>query len=188
VEDATQTRPTPDPGRTEIVPEGMGRFTRIAAVVFVLCTVAFWIFAFSPQAREMFQAPDQIVDESYAQAIESRCAVAVEEMAILPSSVSVGSPEERGVVVEQANVVLQRMREDLGAIPATSGDDRELVTKWLGDWDFYLQDRVAHAEKLQRGEDGRFLNTERDGIFIAERMSGFARRNSIRSCLPPGDL
>jgi len=178
----------PDPGRTEIVPEGMGTYTRIAAVIFVICTVAFWMFAFSPKAREMFQAPDGIGDENYVLAIETRCSVTVAEMEALPSSRSAGSPEERGAIVTQANTALQRMRDDLGVLPGGSDDDRELVGKWLDDWDFYLEDRVEHADKLLRGEDGRFLNTERDDIFIAERMSGFARRNSIRSCLPPGDL
>ncbi len=179
----------PDPGRTEHVPEGtMSVFTRIAAVVFIVGAIAFWAFAFSPQARERFQAPDQITDEVYVAAIETRCSVAVAEMEALPSSRTAESPEARGLIVEQANASLERMRSDLAGLPGGSDDDRELVGKWLDDWDFYIQDRVAHAEKLANGDTGRFLNTERDGIFIAERMSGFARRNNIRSCLPPGDL
>ena len=178
----------PDPGRTEIVPEGMGKWSRIAAVLFVAACVAFWIFAFSPAARNMFTAPDEITDVTYVAAIETRCSVTVAEMAALPSSRSAETPQERGEIVELANAALQRMRDDLAALPSGSSDDLELTELWLADWDFYLEDRVAHANKLLAGEDGRFLNTERDGIFIAERMSGFARRNEIRSCLPPGDL
>lgn len=183
----------PDPGRTEHMGEGMSTLTRILAVIFILCTVAFWIFAFSPKAREMFQAPDKIEDVAYSAAIASRCDVAVAEMAALPSSRSAGTPQERGLIVEQANASLQRMADDLAALPGGDTADRELVGKWLDDWDFYLEDRAAHAEKLANGDTGRFLNTERDGIFIAERMSGFARRNFSRTpdpagCLPPGDL
>ncbi len=183
----------PDPGRTEHMGEGMSTFTRIAAVVFILGAIAFWAFAFSPQARERFQAPDKIEDPAYAASILARCDVAVAEMDLLPSSISVGTPQERGLIVEQANATLQAMRDDLAALPGGNATDRELIGKWLNDWDFYIADRVAHAEKLASGDTGRFLNTERDGIFIAERMSGFARRNFSRTpdpagCLPPGDL
>jgi len=113
-------RTQPDPGRTEYIPEGMGKWSRFAAIVFVIIAVGFWLFVFSPFARD--------------------------------------------------------------------NKDQELIERWLEDWDFYLADRVAHADKLRNGDDSRFLNTERDGIFIAERMSGFARVNEFRSCLPPGDL
>ena len=51
-----------------------------------------------------------------------------------------------------------------------------------------MEDRVTHAERLRQGEDARFLNTEADGIFIAERMNGFARVNNMDSCQVPGDL
>lgn len=181
-------RTKPDPGRTEYIPEGMGKWSRIAAIIFATFAVCFWIFAFSPLARSYFQAPDQIEDETYVLAIESRCAVAVAEMEALPSIRSAVSPEDRAVNLDKANDALQQMRGDLSALAGGTNKDQELVNRWLQDWDFYLEDRLAHADKLRSGDDGRFLNTERDGIFIAERMSGFARVNEIRSCLPPGDL
>ncbi len=178
----------PGAGRIEHVPEGMGTGTRIAAIVFMLGALAFWLFAFSPYARERFQAPDQIEDATFVIAIERRCAVAVAEMQALPSSQSVDTPRERGLLVEEANASLVRMRDDLAALPGGTEADQELISQWLGDWDFYLADRDAHSRKLLAGEDSRFLTSEVNGVFISERMSGFARRNDIRSCLPPGDL
>ena len=60
-----EERTLPDPGRTEIVPEGMGKKSRFAAISFVIVAVGFWLFIFSPFARNIFQAPDQIEDETY---------------------------------------------------------------------------------------------------------------------------
>ncbi len=184
--DAERTQP--DPGRTEYIPEGMGAWSRAAAIVFVIIAVGFWLFVFSPFARDIFQAPDQIEDEAYVADIEVRCAEALATMDALPSIRSATGPEDRAVNLDQANAALQEMRDDLATLPGGTEKDRELIERWLQDWDFYLADRVAHADKLRNGDDSRFLNTERDGIFIAERMSGFARVNEFRSCLPPGDL
>lgn len=183
-----EERTLPDPGRTEIVPEGMGKKSRFAAISFVIVAVGFWLFIFSPFARNIFQAPDQIEDETYVADIEVRCAATVAVMDALPSIRSAEGPEERAVNLDQANSALQVMREDLAVLDGGTDKDRELVGRWLQDWDIYLADRVVHADRLRNGEDVQFLNTEVDGIFIAERMSGFARVNEFRSCLPPGDL
>lgn len=178
----------PDPGRTESVPEGMGTATRIAATIFVVLSVVFWLFAFSPWARDIFQAPDQIEDEMYNAAIENRCAQMVAELETFPSVRSATGPDDRADNIERVNESLQRMRRDLAALEGGTSDDHALILRWLDDWDFYIEDRVTHVERLRTEGDVRFLNTERDGIFIAERMNGFARVNEIRSCLPPGDL
>ena len=178
----------PDPGRTEVVPAGMGTKTRIAAIAFIVITAAFWMFAFSPWARDIFQAPDQIEDEQYRLSLEARCAVMVAELETFPSARSAESPDERADNVDLVNGALVRMRNDLAELPGGTPDDRGLIVRWLDDWDFYIEDRVNHSARLRTEGDVRFLNTERDGIFIAERMNGFARVNEIRSCLPPGDL
>ncbi len=182
----------PDQKRAEDIleplPEGMGRITRIFAVVFILGAIAFWIFAFSPWARQIFQAPDQIADEVYVADIEATCAATVAELDALPTPRSADGPESRANIVENSNVALVRMRTALAELEGGTAADRNLVMRWLLDWDILIGDRMTHVQRLRTEGDVRFLNTERDGIFIAERMSGFARVNEFRSCLPPGDL
>jgi len=178
----------PEPGRLEEIPEGVSKRTRVFAVTFVVLSAAFWVFAFSPWARDIFQAPDQIEDEDYVSTIEFTCARALDEIDTFPTPRSATGPADRSNLVEDTNSVLQQMRADLAALDGGTDADRELIIRWLDDWDFYLEDRVDHVERLRTEGDVRFLNTERDGIFIAERISGFARVNEIRSCLPPGDL
>ena len=59
------TEMQPDPGRTEVIPFGASKFPRIAAGVFIVFAVGFWIFAFSPLARGLFQAVDLSEDECF---------------------------------------------------------------------------------------------------------------------------
>ena len=179
---------SPGPGRLEQIPEGMSKRTRVLAVIFIVLSAAFWAFAFSPWARAIFQAPDQIEDEDYVAVIEFTCARTLDKIDALPSPRSATGPEDRANLVESSNNLLHRMQADLATLDGGTKADRELVIRWLDDWDFYLEDRIDHVERLRTEGDVRFLNTERDGIFIAERMSGFARVNEMRSCLPLGDL
>lgn len=178
----------PDPGRTEMIPEGSSKLPRIAAIAFVVFAAGFWIFAFSPIARGLFQAVDQLADEGLVTQIEARCVAALDELDSLPSIRSAESPQERAVNVDLANDALFAMTDDIAAFGTAFEDDARLIGLWLSDWEIYMADRVVHADRLRNGEDPRFLNTEADGIFIAERMNGFARVNNMDSCQVPGDL
>ena len=178
---------------TDPAPERMGAITRGLAVIFILGAALFWIWAFSPLARERFQAPDEIMDPAFVVDIVTTCDAAYAELDALPSPRSATDPENRANIVEDSNVVLVNMRNNIAALEGGLPEDRALITLWLADWDILIDDRMTHVERLRTEGDVRFLNTEADGIFIAERMSGFARRNFARqpelaACLPPGDL
>lgn len=178
----------PDPGRTEFIPEGASKFPRIAAGIFILFAIGFWIFAFSPLARGLFQAVDQLEDEGLVVQIEARCVQALDELDALPSIRSAETPQERAGNLELANAALISMTDDIQALGTAFENDGRLIRLWLGDWQIYMTDRVTHVDRLNEGQDVRFLNTEADGIFIAERMNGFARVNNMDSCQVPGDL
>lgn len=178
----------PDPGRTELIPFGASRFTRVAAMIFIAFAICFWIFAFSPFARNIFQAVDQIEDEGLVVEIEARCVQALDELDALPSIRSAEDPEERAANLDRANAALFNMTDEIRALGTAFEEDGRLIGLWLGDWDIYMNDRLVHADRLREGEDVRFLNTTQDGIFIAERMNGFARVNNMDSCQVPGDL
>ena len=178
----------PDPGRTELIPEGSSKLPRLAAIAFVVFAAGFWIFAFSPIARGLFQAVDQLEDEGLVTQIEARCVTALDELDALPSIRSAETPQERAGNLDLANAALFQMTGDIAALGTAFEDDGRLIGRWLGDWDVYMADRVTHADRLRAGEDVRFLNTEADGVFIAERMNGFARVNNMDACQVPGDL
>ena len=172
----------------EPLPEGMGTTTRILAIIFIFGAIAFWIFAFSPWARDIFQAPDQIADEAFVARIESTCAASVARLDALPSPRSADGPIERADIVEDSNVILTQLTDELAVLDGGTTDDQRLISLWLQDWEVLITDRENHVDRLRTEGDVRFLNTIVDDIFVAERMNGFARVNDILSCAPPGDL
>ena len=172
----------------EEIPEGMGRTTRVLATIFVVACVLFWIFAFSPWARDIFTAPDQLEDEAYVADLDARCARTVATFDELPPPRRAETPAERADLLVVANGELRTLVDDLGSVAGGTADDRALVGRWLEDWEIYLADRARHVERLRREGDVAFLNTEENGVFIAERMSGFVRVNDIDNCALPGDL
>ena len=84
--------------------------------------------------------------------------------------------------------VLHDMTEEISSLAGGTADDRRLVGLWLDDWEIFLGDRSSHAQRLLSEGDVRFLTTEENGVFINERMNGFARVNNLDSCETPGDL
>ena len=68
---------------------------RALAGLFALVCIAFWIFAFSPWARDIFTAPDQLEDESYGAALDVLCEDAQTSIDALPSARSAASSPPR---------------------------------------------------------------------------------------------
>lgn len=179
----------PDMGRVEEMPEGrMSTTTRFLATAFVVVSVAFWIFAFSPWARDLFTAPDQLEDEALVAAIDDVCAAARTDLFELPPARTATTPAERAEILVAANETLRQMRADLAMLPVDTPEDRRLVNLWLDDWDIYLGDRDTHINRLLTEGDVRFFNTVDNGVFIHERMDGFARVNNMDNCETPGDV
>ena len=162
--------------------------TRILAGLFAVACIAFWMFAFSPWARDIFTAPDQLEDEGYAASVDALCADAQAAIDDLPSARSATTPSGRVSAVAAGTATLDRLVQDVAALDGGTSNDRRLVGLWLDDWDIYLADRSRHAERLQSEGDVRFLNTEDNGVFIAQRMDGFSRVNEIDNCVLPGDI
>jgi len=176
-------------GRVEPAPEGkMGTTKRVIVVLFVAACTAFWVFAFSPWAREMFQAPDQLEDDTTVAALISHCADAAELLDDLPPASQIATPADRAVVLIEANEILGAMRNDLATVPTSNEEDARLVRLWLADWDIYLGDRDEHVNRLNTEGDVRFFNSIDNGVFIHERMDGFARVNDLGPCETPGDI
>lgn len=175
-------------GRVEPVPGRMGMRTRVLAAGFIAVCAAFWIFAFSPFARDIFSAPDEIEDDSYAESIQTICGRSQSEIASLPLAQTEESLTSRAATITSATDELEGMVDNLRTLAGGNVEDRELVDRWLDDWDIYIQDRRTHVERLGDEGDVRFLNSEVNGIFISERMDGFARRNDLETCETPGDI
>jgi len=180
--------------RLEDVPGRSGTFTRVLATLFVVCAIAFWLFAFSPWARDIFQAPDQIADETYVSALDGRCAAARSLLLELPLAQNATSPVERASALSEANDILTEMANDLAGIDGGTDNDRRLVGLWLEDWDIYQlrnpRRRISRSlrsllELLRnsavRVGEANLRNAKRSPSQISGSGSMFRPRSSRRS-------
>ncbi len=160
---------------------------RLALGLLVGLLVAMWFYAFFLAASGN---PDRMEDRSWPEAAEARCTEADELLSGLRPAAETPTPAARGDDLDAATDILDRMLADLKRLDGGTHDDRILLTHWFSDWDTYLADRRAHAERLRTEGDVRPLMSALPGGTgsVLERMNGFARVNDMEGCLDPGDL
>ena len=66
--------------------------------------------------------------------------------------------------------------------------DGAIVDAWLRDWDRYIQDRRSYRDKLQTGNDAKFVLTSDTGVIYTKSMDNLATVNDMPSCATPGDV
>ena len=162
------------------------RPSRLILVTVVAGLIGMWFYAFllAPSGN-----PDRMEDRTWPTSAERRCAEARDAIDALPPARDSGSPLERSDHLEEGTEILETMVSDLGSLPGGSAGDRDLVARWLEDWEVYLSDRQAHVERQRSEGDVRpLLSALPDGSSMLERMNGFARVNDMESCLDPGDF
>jgi len=153
----------------------------------VVAMGALWVYAFflAPAGN-----PDRLEDRAWANDAEARCVQARDEIALLPTAASAPDPATRADDLDEATTVVRSMVDDLAVLGGGTADDRHLVALWLADWEVYVADRLAHAERLRNEGDVKPLLTALTSGTgsVLERMNGFARVNDMEACLDPGDM
>ena len=133
------------------------------------------------------QNPDRLEDREWVADAETRCAEARDDMDRLPQARNAVDMADRADQIEASTAVLAAMTADLAA-SAPDGDDGELVGLWLGSWEVYLGDRLAHADALRAGEDRQFRVSVERGEGVDALLDAFADRNRMPSCGDPLDI
>ncbi|WP_419847081.1 hypothetical protein [Candidatus Poriferisocius sp.] len=131
--------------------------------------------------------PDRLQDREWVADAEVRCAEARDDLDQLPAARDAVDLADRADQIEASTAVLADMTTDLAA-SAPEGDDGELVGLWLGSWETYLNDRLAHAEALRGGEDRQFRVSVERGEGVDALLDAFADRNRMPSCGDPLDI
>ncbi len=152
----------------------------------VLGLFAFWAWAFSPWTTRGH--PDRLDSDEYSVSAAAICEN------VFPDGEwergrneipSVATPEERSVLVRTSNVELRRLfggLQDLIVNQDLTFEDSRLISRWLGDWDSYIQDRAAWADLLSTGADEPLAITAVDGARSTDRINTFASINRMRAC------
>ena len=161
---------------------------RIVSAVLLLGVIAFWVWAFSPLAPRGH--PDELDDPAFAEAAEIRCAAAVDQVATeVPAANEATSTDNRADQIDASTAIFEEMLVDLAALaPAAGTSDREIVDRWLADWQIYIGDRYRYAERFRDGIDDRFEVTAVDEGQVTDPIDAFALANRMPSCASPQDV
>ncbi len=164
-----------------------GKVARVIGVAVVVLFALFWIGATVWFFGD--ENPDRLQDRNWVEGAEARCASARDALDRLPAARDAVDMADRAEQITASTAVLADMVADLRA-SVPPGDDGELVNLWLGSWEVYLGDRLAHADALQAGEDRQFrvsVDPERnEGVDAL--LDAFAGRNHMPSCGDPLDI
>lgn len=131
--------------------------------------------------------PDRLQDREWVADAEVRCAEARDDLDRLPAARDAVDLADRADQIEASTAVLADMTADLAA-STPGGDDGDLLELWLGSWETYLDDRLAHAEALRGGEDRQFRVSVERGEGVDALLDAFADRNRMPSCGDPLDI
>lgn len=180
----TETESAPDARA-----DGAGKpsIWRIPIIAVILAFAAFWIWALFFASKE---SVNKIGDRAWAERAEEICAAAEEQRLALASNVEF-DPADRAMldahaeVVDQATDIVERMLDDVVAVPPSDDKGRELVPLWEADYRVFLEDRREYTARLRDGNTGPFTETAVDGIPISDKVAQFAGDNEMPSCAPP---
>jgi hypothetical protein len=132
-------------------------------------------------------------DRAWVARQEMRCQKAIDEIDTFAAAeviVTMKSSEQRAVLVQRANPIVDRLVADMVADPVTGSErDRAFVSLWLADYRTYSTNRHAYADKLTAGADTAFAGaTDDKGKPITDKIDQFARVNNMDACQVPGDV
>lgn len=173
-------------------PSERSRPLRTLALVAIVSFVGLWGYVLYLAFFEGRQPPaDRLDDPAFAVAAEERCDDALSQVDELPSATSTATPQERAVVLDEANEIYDSMLGDLEGLThlVTDSDERERTEAWLADWRIFLGDREDFADRLSEGTDSRMLVSEKEGEgrHITGWVDEFALANKMDSCISASD-
>jgi len=192
--EATGTETRPEPEALPMAPK-YNWLVRIVLTLVCATLVAMWVFYF-------FFASDtgvyEIQDASWRQQASPICVAAQAERAELADIeggyISNPTPEQilqRADVVDQATDIIERMLNDIGAIPVDNDDDRLRLATFEENYRIVIADRRRYTARLRQLNDERYNETVVGGGPVSNVVFDFTagvKGNDVPECSPPGDL
>jgi hypothetical protein len=176
---------------TSTTPRAGRRWVRVLLTAVVLVFAVFWIWALFFASKE---AVNRIGDRAWAARAEQICVAATEARLALtdPTPIEAAGPDaipRRAAIVDDATDILERMLDDVVAVPPDDEKGQAIVPLWEDEYRVYIADRRQYAEQLRdSGENLPFYETAEGGVPVTERLATFAGDNDMATCAPPIDL
>jgi hypothetical protein len=163
------------------------RLVRIAVGVVIGVLAVMWIYVLFIAKPD---TGDRLADRSFPNAAQPICAATLASMGkagLVNQRAS--SPQARADLADRADTELAAMVAQLRTKVPPSGEVHDALTKWLGDWDQWLQDRAAWTAKLRTGDDAQFFEKQREsGEPNSQALNAFAVTNDMQSCSTPAGV
>jgi hypothetical protein len=183
------TPATPPAART--TPPRPANWRRYGLLALLLAFAAFWTWALFFASKE---AVNKIGDHEWAARAERICAAATVEREALADFTRIDQPTPeliagRADIVDAATDIIERMLDDVVAVPPTDPKGAGIVPDWEADYRTYISDRRAYADELRTSSANLpFYETAAGTIPVSEKVATFAGDNEMPSCAPPRDL
>lgn len=177
------------PPATDDDTEPRSRWTvvgRVSFIALVISLTALWIYAFFGDPG----VPGRLENPTFPAAAEPVCAAAHAQIRLLPLPNQTPDPGDRADVVDRASDELDAMLAQLQAMVPQNVPETEPETRWIEDWQVYVNDRRAYTEKLRVDPMTRFAVTQsdRDRRQVTSALDRFATINDMPSCVVPDDV
>lgn len=161
-------------------------------ILSVVCAAiaAMWVYALFFASKE---AVNKIGDEAWTQRADARCLVAKNERLALADYrlIDEAGPQAlagRATLVDRATDTIERMLQDIRETLPNDEKGQALIPLWIADYDTYVADRRAYAERLRAGDNSPFSETTTEGLPLSEKIATFAGDNRMKNCAAPIDL
>lgn len=167
---------------------------RLGVIAVIVSFVGIWGYVMYLTFFEGRAEPrDRMGDTRFTAAAEETCAESIPFFEALPFANEVGSPAERGDLLDEASDELEVMVTRLeGLVPPRDADEAAAVERWLDDYRTFIQDRREYADAQRDPTNERydqpFAVTDRGGFQIDVLIDDFAGINDMDSCATPDDV
>lgn len=173
----------------------------VKALLTVLCALmaAMWAYYFVTYVRHG-KDPGiyQLADTTWRQQAEPICLAAEAERAKLTDTSAglIKDPtdeqlRQRADVVDKATDIVEKMLDDIVAIPVATARDDELLKIFDDNYRIVIEDRRRYTAALRRGERVQYSETVVAGGPVSNVVLDFTagvKGNNVPACSPPGEL
>jgi hypothetical protein len=95
---------------------------------------------------------------------------------------------QRADVVDKSTDIVERMLNQVVAVPVASQRDSELIATFEKYYRIIINDRRAYTESLRKFVLTPYQETSADGGPVTNIVTDFTSGNDIKDCVPPGEL
>lgn len=179
---------------TAVAPPAPKQRRWVRALLVLICALiaAMWVYAFGFASKEGVYF---VTDKGWRTMADRICATAERERLALEDTKQgyITNPThaqmiQRADIVDHATNIIERMLNDVAALPLAGDKDRERVTIFVKYYREIISDRMAYTARLRAFDLQPYRESVVNGSPVTNTVIDFTTGNAITHCMPPGEL